>query len=517
MSEEGRAPGRDAQDRPQRLAADPTPRGEVALDSAAVLVDALDVRLPCRTFRVRYKVAEAGQHTLTSEFLLRLLRVAGDLAEDVIAAFFGFDPAEVGFVIGEAEKRALVFRSGGRVHLTAAGIAAFEKGGGKPQLYEIHQVHGSVAFDTVTFAPAQAMRLEGFAKELLELPVLDESKLARASEAASAAFRRHFRDLQPGWRDAGARRELYTIDEIVPERRRDELVPFGLQVSAGAPGDPRPDLADWRSQDLDSREGVLTSCAALLAGLKVDGPAAEEAFALLAELVPETAARFRRKDTFDRRAFFKHAAGRVGDLQANRRTVAIVGTLWTPRNVERLSTARQVLARDDAPDGPSVLFWLRPPLPHWGSNCILPKFLGQFVKLMAPDSDDDATTAYARVGAGLTAPAPLRQRDRHLFDGFLTLAPKTAPPGLELFLFPQRLAAVLVHAPIGAEPGHPVAVGILSVEPQVLERVHGMVSDLLARNVQGQSWSNEDRAPLERLRDAIELPAIPSARAPEGA
>src|SRR4051794_699559 len=260
-----------------------------------VVVDSLDVRLPCRSFSISYKIAEAGQHTLTSEFLLRLLRVSGDLPEDVVAEFFGFDAAETRYVIDEAEKRGLVSRMGGRVHLAPAGLAAFDKGGDKPHLYEVHQKRGRFDFDVVSFAPAEAEQLTSFTREICELPILSEKNLARASEAAREAFRRHFRELHASRRGAepeGA--SLYTIDDVVSDRRRDALVSLGVDVPVDTPARAVANLQNWKvGPELDGREEVVASCAGLLQSLQVDNAwTADEAYKLLVDAAPEQTARF---------------------------------------------------------------------------------------------------------------------------------------------------------------------------------------------------------------------------------
>jgi hypothetical protein len=147
-------------------------------------VDALDLRLPCRAFAIRYKTAEAGQHALSSEFLLRLLRVAGELGEEDVAAYFDFDADETAFAIDQAEQRGLVQRAAGRIQLTAAGNAAFVAGSGTPQLYEVHQKQDRFDFDVVSFSPARPRHVEAFGRDLGELPIIDVATLSRTSEAA---------------------------------------------------------------------------------------------------------------------------------------------------------------------------------------------------------------------------------------------------------------------------------------------------------------------------------------------
>ena len=476
----------------------------------AVEVDSLDVRLPCRSFQIQYKIAEAGQHSLSSEFLLRLLRVAGDLAEDVVSGFFGFDSAETAFAIGEAEKRGLVSRTSGRVHLTAAGLEAFAKGGGKPQLYDVHRKSGRFDFDTISFSPAKTRPLAEFKRELCELPIADETRLARASQEAREGFRRHFREFLTDRFDQEAdKKGLYAIDEVTADRRRDEVVPMRISVTTEAPGKPRPSVPDWRSgYELDSRSEVQASIANLASSLEVEPSwTADEAFDILIEVAPEQASRFRRGGRFDREAYFRNAARLVGDIQANRRTVPIIGTAWTNRNVERLSSAARLLRRERVGGGPPIAFWLRPALAHWGSNAGLPELAPAIMSEMDPPDDEGPAVRYGCIGAGASAGSGGNARGRRAFTRFLSLHQAAVPQGLEIFLVPRRLAIVSVHGALSRDRGYPVALGVLTVDGLCIERVHGIVSGILSRNSSAQEWFGGDQTPYEMLMDALDFSA----------
>ena len=96
-----------------------------AAEENNVAVGLFDLLLPSRQFIVRHKVAEVGQVSLTTEFLLRLLYSVDGLEEEQIAQFFGFNATEMSFVVNEAEARDLVERQDGGVWLSDAGYALF--------------------------------------------------------------------------------------------------------------------------------------------------------------------------------------------------------------------------------------------------------------------------------------------------------------------------------------------------------------------------------------------------------
>lgn len=498
--------------RPSTLRLGEKPHGPENAD--LIEVDALDVRLPCRSFNIRYKIAEAGQHSLSSEFLLRLLKVSGDVSEETVAGFFGFDAAETAFAIGEAERRGLVSRAAGRVYLTAAGRDAFAKGGGKPHLYEVHQKRGKFDFDALSFAPAKTRPLDEFTRELSELPVSDPNRIAHASQEARDAFRRHFREFLQDRSDKDFdRKGLYAIDEVVSDRRRDEVVPIKISVTADSPDRAQTSVSEWRTgYELDSRSEVLSSVATFVSGLEVDSNwTSEDAYGALVDVVPDQASRFRRKPRFDRAAYFRNAARLVGEVQANRRTIPVVGSVWTNRNVARLGSAARLLRRDRTGGGSPIAFWLRPALSHWGSSIGLPDVAEAVMADMEIDEQGAAPPRPVCIGAGPPAPHSCGARSRRAFGRFLALPPAASPQGLEVFLVPRRLAIVLVHGTLVAGRGYPVPLGVLSVEPVVIERVHGLVSDILSRNASAQEWFGGDQAPYEMLVDALNFAAQPAA------
>ena len=62
-----------------------------------------DVLLPCRMFLIDHKVAVLGRTSLTTEFLLRLVKAVPGISRKMPPAFFGFNLRETSFVLAEAE------------------------------------------------------------------------------------------------------------------------------------------------------------------------------------------------------------------------------------------------------------------------------------------------------------------------------------------------------------------------------------------------------------------------------
>jgi hypothetical protein len=56
-------------------------RSAESVDEQVIVLDSIDVLLPCRRFTVSFKVSERGSISPTSEFLLRLLHAADGILE----------------------------------------------------------------------------------------------------------------------------------------------------------------------------------------------------------------------------------------------------------------------------------------------------------------------------------------------------------------------------------------------------------------------------------------------------
>src|SRR5258708_39338989 len=82
-----------------------------------------DVLLPCRNFLIDHKVAVLGRTSLTTEFLLRLVKAVPGISEQNAAAFFGFNVRETSFVLAEAEAPRSIERRDGQLCLAMVGDA----------------------------------------------------------------------------------------------------------------------------------------------------------------------------------------------------------------------------------------------------------------------------------------------------------------------------------------------------------------------------------------------------------
>jgi hypothetical protein len=176
-------------------------------DDRPIELAVYDVLLPCRNFLIDHKVAVLGRTSLTTEFLLRLVKAVPGISEKDAAAFFGFNVRETSFVLAEAEAPGYVERRDGRLWLTVAGDGLFRDGSSEPEIFAVEPRRREVGFDLISLAPQHPRFLTEFELGLPELAILDEE----AAGPQRPAFRR---------RSAGSFPRSPTVGSAARARRR---------------------------------------------------------------------------------------------------------------------------------------------------------------------------------------------------------------------------------------------------------------------------------------------------------
>ena len=464
---------------------------DVLGEVTSVPVGLFDVLLPSRQFIVHHKVAELGQVSLTAEFLLRLLFSVDGLEEQDVAQFFGFNANEMAFVVNEAESRDYVGRHDGRIWLKDAGYALF-KDGSKPQIFDVQKRTEKIGFDLLSIAPCERDNLSEFERAFPELEIIDGEMAARASQTIPDSFRRHYREIV-GRKDrdpaAGVKRALYSIDEVIPADRFSSLVAVLVTASIRKPEEPIPVFDAWRSgHELDDRNAVVNAVAVFLDNLKKNrGIEDDHAYQVVFDLAPEYLKEYKTRSGLSVPRFFRETAARVGELRVDRPTVGLVGPLYSPENSKRIFDAMGYAARLKADLGAGPILWLVPNFPTWGAS----RALNTFLERIASENDVSVTRIKStRSEIAITCGKP----HKHVLKAFQKVLLRadngSIPNSLEMLLVPRRMVAVTVHAPIGIGRGFPVPLGLLSFEPDVVERAHQYLNTQLPQFL-SESDSND--------------------------
>jgi hypothetical protein len=449
-----------------------------------VPVGIFDLQLPARQFFVQHKVAEVGDVSLTTEFLLRLLHSADGMPEETAATFFGFDANEMAYVVKDAETRAYISRSEGRIWLTDAGNALFKEGD-KPQIYDVIKKTERVGFDLLALAPCDRESQSEFERSLPELAIRDPSLVANASRLVPDSFRRFFGEISSRKdRDAidQLRRSLYSVDEVVAGDRFSAVVPFVAMASVRRPGEPEAFLEKWRTgHELADRDRVVHGVAEFLENLRTNRtPEDGNALDVLANIAPEYLKEYVNRSGFAALRYFKELAGRAGELRSNRPTVGIVGALYQPENIERIKIAIGY-AKDRSTLGRDAFVWVVPKQSAWGAAR---SFL-ELLEILAKEGMGVDGTGRKLERASIVIEEGKPQWRLTKTSAIPYCRPNTGaiPSSLEILLIPGKIAAGAVHAPVAEDRGFPIPLGILTFDAAVVRRVHRYLTDHLPAEV----------------------------------
>lgn len=448
-------------------------------EPATFILDVYDLLLPCRSFHISYKVSEVGRVSLTTEFLLRLLHSIDGMEEVSVAEFFGFNRREMTFVLTEAESHDYINRVDGRLWLSATGRGLFIEADDEPRIYDVEKRDEWFDFDLVSLAPQPVIRPSRFEMQLPEIQVQNLRDVSGASDMIRRQhFKRFFSEIATR-RDSEAleKRSLYSVDSVSPGERKMTAIQVIVHSPVDRPGEPEPDLSYWRSgHELEDRISVLGSVARFLDERKISSrPDDGDAYRILLELAPEFLKEYTRRDGFAVDRYFTEWVGRKGGFRTDRKTIPIIGSLFTPANYDRVIESLN-LSQSTIEESPvEELYWLAPQR-LWGITNVLPKILSALkLKTKSEANSEGASTIAIFQGH---PPRLLKEA----FDETRSLALVRLPTALEILVLPGILAAALVHAPIKCHTGVPVPLGFLSIDLDIVARTQKYVQQLLVKD-----------------------------------
>jgi hypothetical protein len=467
------------------------------LDDAVVDVGVFDVLLPSRFFSITHKVAELGRVSMTTEYLLRLLRAVDGIDEEQVKEFFAFDLREMAFVLAEAEANDYVVRTNGRLWLTSTGRGLFRDGLAEPQIFDVEKRTERVGLDLFALAPQERESLSRFEGCLPELQPKDVTSISKASERVPEAFRRHYTELATRRdRDGLKKRALYSVDDVAAGDRFSSIVNIVARSSASRPDFPEPDLSGWQpGRDLDDRAAVVESVVEFLAALKVENRSeSTEAYGTLLQLAPEFLKDFTRRDGLAVDRFYREAVARAGEFRIDRPTIPLLGPLFTRENNKRLGDALGYASKHLG-ERPEEFLWVIPDV-AWGMTRVLPLTLEMIRRHVAVTEDEVAAVRALAIHP--------RRHERHIEEAFSVVDTTgyDLQAELEVLLIPNMLMAALVHAPLRAHGAFPVPLGIMSFDGDTVSRTEDFLRKRLpSRNETESSLPDYQRILLARPRE----------------
>ncbi|MDG4901403.1 MULTISPECIES: hypothetical protein [unclassified Mesorhizobium] len=444
-----------------------------------VEVGVVDALLPCRRFDISYKIAVLDSVSPSLEFLLRLIKTAPGIEEDSAAAFFGYTPTEMAYVINEAITPGYVQRKDGRLWLALAGEQLFKENEQEPLIYSVESRRRSHGFDLLSVAPQPSRGLDSVEFMLPELPIPSQVATGNVADKLSDQFSRFFHELSDrADREQTQRRGLYSIDGIVPRDRFQTPVRIRAFVHASNPHlIEKIDLGSWRPEhEVADRSEIEQSASMLFENTKTSLNAlrAGEAYQILIDLAPDFLKEFVVRDGLSVRRYWNEAVRRAGEPRKDRKTIALIGPLSLEKNIARLSAVLEYGLGEHLVK-PRHVISVAPHIPYWGGTTLVRDLLNLMRKKMATSEEDGSDLKAVCLAAG----KPEKYVEK-TYDRMGKSERPEFPAALELLLVPKTMMAAIVHAPIGAATGYPVALGFASFEGSVINRAEALIGDRLA-------------------------------------
>ncbi|MBZ7367934.1 hypothetical protein FMK90_24310 [Klebsiella grimontii] len=447
-------------------------------DMSSIDIGIYEVLLPCRRYRITFKVAEVGKVSLTTEFLLRLIHTVDGMPETAVSKFFSFEPQEMTYLLNDAVSLGYISRSAGRLWLTTAGRQLFVPWDESPQIYNVDTRTMSVGFDMLSFSPEEKTWMENFDNRLPELPI-DPLVAGNAKERIPTSFKHHFNDLTSRRQSRyDARKTLYSIDEVIPTERYTAIIPIVVKSLRSNPAQGEPNLLVWRSEEqLENRHQITSAVARFVDELRMDlPPDADLHYKILADLAPDLMRDYIGKEGgVSAERFYRDVALLKGaGFRRNRRTVPILGPLISTKTTRLiLDGLSRTSANSQINCIPQKFYWRAPSNRHWGLSRSLPKLCEGISEYLATKIGEDVP----RLVSVLVREERTRGPER-AFSEVQETKVNSLPSSLEIILVPGLLVAAVVNLPIQAMSGHAVPLGFISIEEKVIARAEQLLQEV---------------------------------------
>lgn len=436
------------------------------------LVNGITVRtfgfnVPCRQFIVSAQVTRDKRMPMVDEFVLRALKMCGDISVTRLAGYFGFSKSEMQTVLVDLGARSLIVASDNTVALHPSAMEMFRTSGdGAPTIMEVEEWVEWLWFDLISqnMIASQGLRR---GRNLVEMkPSVSRRNLPE--DFAREAFQSNFRDYLKTVRRINnpENLSLYAITDVQPGR-------FGFVPISGKEDllfDPLPKLKPTLfelEEERPQRLRLLTD--AML-----------HAYQELTEPDPSIASRTEYgrltdtssiADTTDSNGFVdvrqwieKEMTLRTVDVQG------FVGSIYVERNRRSFCAmlGNAIGGRDVDESKALELVWFRPGGSAWGASDDLRLMLGDLRATLRKISSVDGTFV-----SSLVIPASMRndkpKRFDRIFDRAFVASSGFLSPALEI-LFIRGIGAVIsVNIPLSDKTS--VWIGRITIKPSDLARI----------------------------------------------
>lgn len=441
---------------------------------------------------------------IVTEYVLRLLRICGQLSVSGFQRYFGFSRSELVAVMEALSRQGLIVVSSDDITLSRYAGAQFDASTEEYPLFaKVDPYHDDVTFDLLTFSP---IKRRGDIRDPLgaiEIEIANEI-VGHSVERAKQAFAGRFPEIASMRDDLRHHAvSVYSIAEIHSKRRG--MLPVPVTLSMGEAGQIERTLEDAFSRQASPelhngfQEWVTDA---------IGANAHNRRGGRIEHFVDVFGLRWLRPYLNDRRFdLTRYVADVVADKveRVSEGVVPLFGNLYLRRNLEKIRERIRYRVGRWKPGTSATTIWVAPDEGLWGRGSALSEALAELdltqeqiekrrIVLCVRCRDEDESSVkrrFDRVTRG-------DQKELRLCPPLYSVS-IAGDPMVELLLFSDEFVVAMCHVAVEGQPGVFVPVGFVSnqekhrtVVNQAVQELDSSLRDLLPAEPQAPSTTDEN-------------------------
>lgn len=440
--------------------------------------------LPVETFRVDAYIALEERLPVVTEFVLRLLRICGQIHLPAFRNYFGFSDSEALAVVESLSRQGLLEVFDDEIKLSRFSIERFEEAGGEhPRFSKVELRKDTVTFDLISFTPLRSLGGDLPSDNILKLNAADDV-LGESIERARGAYRQRYPEIASMREDLKEKSfGVYSVENVESKRRNYIPVPVTFALDQEGQIERKIDEAFERFAPPELLQFVTEQVTSSIPKTLAVGVAGLEEFI----------------DTFDLKLMRQYLTGKKFDMSAYLTDVhvsrsakyakgmdAVFGNIYLQENRERIIARIRDRREGSRRHGKLLtsLAWLTPDYPLWGRGDAFSETVSVLSNELQSEKSADSLYLFAHAEQGQETVVMNQLRVPHLKE--LHFSRPTARDGmlmagrLELMLYPTGFMVAVCHMSLPSSSGLWVPIGFMSTLPKHLDTAHKLLRTTLA-------------------------------------
>jgi hypothetical protein len=463
----------------------------------------ISFQLPLETFAVSAFITKEERMPIVTEYVLRLLRICGQLSVSAFQRYFGFSRSELVAVMETLSRQGLIVVSSDDITLSRYASAQFDASTEEYPLFaKVDPYHDDVTFDLLTFSP---IKRRGDIRDPLgaiEIEIANEI-VGHSVERAKQAFAERFPEIASMRDDLRHHAvSVYSIAEIHSKRRG--MLPVPVSLSMGEAGQIERTLEEAFSRQASPElhngfQQWVTDAIGANAHNRRGGR--------IEHFVDVFGLRWLRPYFNDRRFnLTRYVADVVADKveRVSEGVVPLFGNLYLRRNLERIRERIRYRVGRWKPGATATTIWVAPDEGLWGRGSALNEALDEIdvtqeqiekrrIVLCVRCRDEDESAVKRRFDRATRGD----QKELRLCPPLYSVS-IAGDSMVEMLVFSVEFVVAMCHVAVEGQPGVFVPVGFVSnqekhrtVVNQAIQELDSSLRGLLPAEPEAPSTTEE--------------------------